>query len=246
MYIISYKLRILTPPKDDLLAAVFASKLTLQNGDVLAIASKVVSISEGRCIPVGTISKDNLVEREASLIVKEKPKWGSRFTITKGVLIRAAGIDESNGNGHYILWSKNPQESAAQLRRVLMRHYKVKKLGVLVTDSISTPLRRGALGFALAWAGFEPLFDYRRSKDLFGRTIQVEQANLADALAAAAVVVMGEGNEQTPLVVVRGAPEKIWKRRQKGHGWDSFTVPVNGDLFSPFLNKVKWRRGRGR
>lgn len=211
---------------------------------MVAVASKVVSIGEGRCVPVGSISKEVLVEQEAQLIVAAKPQWGSRFTITKGVLVRAAGIDESNGNGHYILWPKSPQKSVKRLRRALMKHYKVQKLGVIVTDSISTPLRRGAVGFALAWDGLEPLYDYRRSKDLFGRTIQVEQANLVDALAAAAVAMIGEGSEQTPLVRIRNAPENIWKRRQSGHGWDSLQVPLRDDLFSPFLLGAKWKKGR--
>jgi F420-0:gamma-glutamyl ligase len=189
----AFELRALVPPKDDLLAAIFASNLSLKNGDVVAVASKVVGINEGRCVPIEKNSREKLVEREAQLIIKDKPRWGSRFTITKGVLIRAAGIDESNGNGHYILWPNNPEKSAVSLRRALMRRYKVSKLGVIITDSISTPLRRGAVGFALAWAGFEPLYDYRGRKDIFGRTITVEQANVADALAAAAVVVMGEG-----------------------------------------------------
>jgi len=241
-----FKLTVLKPPKDDLLAAVLASKLTLKDGDIIAVASKVVSVGEGRCVPTTSVSKEKLVEQEASRIVKEKPRWGSRFTITRGVLIRAAGIDESNGRGHYILWPKDPQKSAAQMRLALMRHYKVKKLGVLITDSISTPLRRGAVGFALAWAGFEPLFDYRRSKDLFGRTIQVEQANLVDGLAAAAVVAMGEGSERTPVIRIRNAPEKIWQRRKKGYGWDSLRVPLKGDLFSHFLLGTKWKKGKGR
>ncbi|MGC9602357.1 MAG: coenzyme F420-0:L-glutamate ligase [Minisyncoccia bacterium] len=237
------KIGVLVPPKDDLVHKIIASSLKPKDGDIIAVTSKVVSINEGRCVRVGSIKKEALARRESSLYLNEKPKWGSSFTITKGVLIRAAGIDESNGNGHYILWPHNPQRSAALLRKKLMQEYKLSRLGVIITDSISTPLRRGAIGFALAWTGFEPLSDYRGIKDVFGRPLQYEQANVADALAAAAVVIMGEGGEQTPLVVIRGVAEKIWHKRKSKGKWNKFVVPLKEDLFAQFLTKTKWKKG---
>lgn len=126
-----------------------------------------------------------------------------------------------------------------------MREYKIKKLGVIVTDSISTPLRRGAVGFCLAWAGIDPLYDYRGEKDLFGRVFNFEQANLGDALASAAVAVMGEGNEQTPLAVIRNAPTHVWRSRHSSKLYKSFHVPMREDLFAPFLTKAKWKKGKG-
>jgi coenzyme F420-0:L-glutamate ligase len=234
------RLRALRPPQDDLFEAIVQSNLRLQERDVVAVSSKVVSIDEGRCVPADSTDKQLLARQESQYYTAEKPRWGSRFTLTQGVLIRAAGIDESNGNGYYTLWPLRPQYSAARLRRELMNHYGIKSLGVLVTDSISTPLRRGAIGFALAWAGFEPLYDYRGKKDIFGRKLQYEQSNVADALAAAAVLMMGEGSERTPLALIRNAPEKIWNRK---HRADSFIVPLKEDLFAMFLTKAVWKKG---
>ena len=234
------RLRALCPPQDDLFDAIIQSGMRLGERDVVAVSSKVVSIHEGRCVAAASADKQLLARQESEYYTAEKPRWGSRFTLTQGVLIRAAGIDESNGDGYYTLWPLHPQDSAAKLRRKLMKHYKVKSLGVLITDSISTPLRRGAIGFALAWAGFEPLYDYRGKKDIFGRKLVYEQSNIADALAAGAVLVMGEGSERTPVAVIRNAPEKIWARSRGG---SSFVVPLTEDLFSIFLTKAVWKKG---
>jgi dihydrofolate synthase / folylpolyglutamate synthase len=133
--------------------------------------------------------------------------------------------------------------SVVRLRSTLMKYYGLKKFGVLITDSTSRPLRRGAMGFALSWAGIDPLNDYRGTKDIFGQAIRVEQANLVDGLAAAAVLLMGEGNEQTPLALIRNTPERVWKGRHTKKGWNTFIVPFKDDLFAPFLTRVKWQKG---
>ncbi len=245
MEVTPIKLAAMVPPKDDLLGKIRASKLKLRDGDVLAISSKVVSIVEGRCVPADTTTKEALIKKEAQLYTQPKhtERWGYLFTITHGILGGSAGIDLSNGADHFILWPKNPMQSAERLRKAFMKEYGLKKLGVVITDSTSRPLRRGAMGMALAWAGFEPLYDYRGTKDIFGRAIRVEQANLVDGLAAAAVLVMGEGAEQTPVALMRGVPEKIWKGRTTKRGWSKFIVPLKDDLFAPFFETAKWKKG---
>lgn len=246
MQIVAFKLKKLAPPKDNLLAALFDSKLVLKDGDVLAISSKVVSIAEGRCVPADSTTKEKLIQQEAELVFapKELSKWGYQFTITQGALVGSAGIDQSNGNGYFVLWPKDPMKSAAKLRTALMKHYKVKKLGVVITDSTSRPMRRGASGFALAWAGFNPLFDYRGTPDIFGRLIKVEQANIADSLAAAAVLAMGEGSEQTPVALMRDVPKTVWDAKPVPKGEPPYVVPLKDDLFAPFLKSVKWKKGK--
>ncbi|HVV38739.1 MAG TPA: coenzyme F420-0:L-glutamate ligase [Candidatus Paceibacterota bacterium] len=246
MDITPIKIGLLVPPKDVLFSKIVASKLKPKNGDIIAVSSKVVSIHEGRCVPVTAATKDALAKQEAELYLERKytPGRHALHTIINGVLIRSAGIDESNAKGHFILWPQDPMRSAKQIRAFLLKEYKLKQLGVIITDSISSPLRRGAIGFALAWAGFEPLYDYRGAKDLFGRKFNFEQANLADALAASAVLVMGEGSEQTPLAVIRNAPGIVWKGRKTNKGWHSFKVPLKEDLFAPFLTKAKWKKGK--
>jgi dihydrofolate synthase / folylpolyglutamate synthase len=235
----------LVPPKDELVSKICASKLRLRNGDILAVSSKVVSISEGRCVPTTSTTKAALIKKESQLFYapKKTAKWGYQFTITQGILCGSAGIDQSNGNGYFVLWPKDPRRSANKLRTALMKHYKLKKLGVVITDSTSRPLRRGAMGFALAWAGLDPLHDYRGTRDIFGQAIRVEQANTIDGLAAAAVLMMGEGSEQTPIALIRNAPERVFNGRHSSRGWNKFIVPLKDDLFAPFLNKAKWQKG---
>lgn len=235
----------MVPPQDDVIAKILASKIIWKEGDILAISSKVVSIDEGRCIPADKAEKNDLIKQEAQLYTQPKhtERWGYLFTITHGILGGSAGIDLSNGADHFILWPKNPMASAERIRKELMKIFKLKKFGVVITDSTSRPLRRGAMGMALAWAGFEPLYDYRGTKDIFGRAIRVEQANLVDGLAAAAVLVMGEGAEQTPIALMRGVPEKVWKGRVTKRGWSKFVVPLKDDLFAAFFETAKWKKG---
>ncbi|MEK7613405.1 MAG: coenzyme F420-0:L-glutamate ligase [Patescibacteria group bacterium] len=247
MQFIPYKTRVLTPPKDDLFEAIKSAKLNIKDGDVIVVSSKVVSIGEGRCLPFkNQAQKDRLAKGEADYFVdiRRSSVWKSLFTVTEGVLIGRAGIDESNGKGHLILYPKNPMKSADTLRKWFQKTYSVKKLGVIISDSRSTPLRRGAIGFALGWAGIVPLKDYRKTKDLFGRAFQVEIANIADGLAGGAVVAMGEGNEQTPIVVIRNAPVVFTEKKRPQER--IVKVKLENDLFSPFLLKLKWKKGGGR
>lgn len=240
MELIPIRVRALRAPKDDLLAALARSRLSLREGDVVAISSKVVSIDEGRAVPVEGTDRDALIEREAELFIRFPDNPHKKiFTVNQGGLASSAGIDQSNGNGHYILYPKDPFKSAKRLRACLMKNYKVRTLGVIITDSTSMPLRRGAVGFALAWDGFVPLKDYRKTKDLFGRAFRAEVANIADGLAAAAVVAMGEGNEGTPVVTIRGANVTFGNRKTK----EPLITAPEDDMYAPLLFRRPWRKG---
>lgn len=245
MQVLPIRTRALTPPQDSLLDAIRASKLKLKEGDIVAISSKVVSIDEGRTLPVAAIDKGELIRQEADWYLEiPNSKWRSRFTVSKGAMAGSAGIDESNGDAHYILYPRDPFTSAKRLRRALMKIYGVKKLGVVITDSISVPLRRGAIGFALAWDGIEPLRDYRGTKDIFGRSFKIEVANVIDALAAAAGLSMGEGNERTPIAIIRNA-ENVRVGNVRNRAKELIVSPED-DVFAPFFMHAsfKWKRKR--
>lgn len=242
MQVTAYRLRPLVPPKDSLEEAIRASRLRLREGDIVTVSSKVVSIGEGRCVPVSSIDKEALVKSEADWYLKPKvSKWRRLFTIARGALVGSAGIDESNGDGHYVIFPEDPFKSAKRLRAWLRKTYGVQKLAVIITDSTSLPLRRGAVGFALSWDGIDPLRDYRGTKDLFGRTIEIEMANLIDSLAAAAVLEMGEGSEQTPIAIIRDACNIVFRNRSADT--DQLIVEPGDDLFAPFLWRSAWRKG---
>ncbi len=238
---------VVSAPKDDLLQHIRQSKISLKEGDIVAVTSKVVGIWEGATLPLDSIPKDELVKREAKLWLDRRNVFGRRVmhTITKGHLIPSAGIDESNGNGYYILYPRDPERSARRLLDFFKKEYGVEKIGVLLTDSHSTPLRRGVTGFSLAHAGFEPLVDYRGTKDIFGRDFKFSQTNVPDALAAAAVLAMGEGAEQTPLAVISGTRYVYRKRSKKKRIHSSFDVSLREDLFGAFLKSVPWKKGKG-
>jgi F420-0:gamma-glutamyl ligase len=106
MHITGVQTRSLIAPQDSLTEAIKQSKLSLKNGDIIAISSKVVSIDEGRTIPIESIpDKEKLIEQEADYYLKapKTSRYRQRFTISKGGMAGSAGIDESNGSGHYIL-----------------------------------------------------------------------------------------------------------------------------------------------
>ena len=248
MKVQAIKTRVMAPPKDDLEQVLLESINFIEENSILAIASKIVSIGEGNCIPKSEVeSKDDLIKRESGKYLERENTPGGYLlhTITNNILIGTAGIDESNANDHYILWPENPGESARRICLFLRDKFGVKNLGVVLTDSHTVPLRRGLVGLALAYWGFEPLKDYRGQEDLFGREMKVSQTNLPDSLAGAAVLNMGEGSEQTPLVLVTNIKgiNYLDEDYMPKTEYSSFEVPLEEDLYKPFLSSVPWKDG---
>ncbi len=249
MIITPIKTRVVKPPKDDLLDAIGASIKSLEEKSIVIITSKVVSIWQGKCVPIARYpDRDKLVMREADLYLPRYlvPGGWCMHTIKNNVFIPSAGIDESNAAGHYILWPRNVKRTAKELWNWLRKKYHVKDLGVIITDSHTVPLRRGVLGISLAYYGFVPLKDYRDTPDLFGRLLKMTQANIADGLAAASVVLMGEGAECTPLAVIEDVPwiKFVSRPAKSKKPFSSFEITTKEDLYYPLLSSVPWRRGR--
>ncbi len=213
---------------------------------MLAVTSKVVGICEGRVVPIGSVEKEDLIKQESDFFLDPSlSKYNMSFTITHRTLVPVAGIDESNSNGNYVLWPKDPQASANKARAYLKKRFGLKNVGVILTDSTARPLHYGTEGVAIAYSGFAPSNNYIGQPDLFGREFKVSISNILDALASAAVVVMGEGTEQTPLAVIEDVP---FARFQEG---DPSQAEVDGfylshmkdDLFEPFLKNAPWQKG---
>lgn len=240
------KTRKFLPPKDNLWELLSEIK-TLKENSIVAISSKIVSIEEGRCIPFESITKDELAISEADKYIPREYSPGGWIlhTIKNNMLIASSGVDESNGNNFYILWPKNPQSSAQKIWKFLKKKFKVKNLGVIITDSRLVPLRRGVVGIAIGFFGFKPLKDYRGKKDLFGRKFIMETSNFPDSLASAAVLEMGEGSESKPITIIEDIPnlEFIQKEYRAKSEDDAFEIPEKEDMFYPFLSNVKWRKG---
>ena len=234
---------------DDLAAllenALARSGVSLQSGDVLVVAQKIVSKSEGRVVRLRDVQPteraNELAERTdkdprmVQLILDESSEV---IRAVPGVLIvrhrlgmigANAGIDQSNidhqGGECALLLPADPDRSAAQLRDAL--HQRTgKKLGIVVSDSMNRPWRLGTTGQAIGSAGITVLDDRRGQQDLFGRELQVTMTNRADSIATAALLVMGETTERVPAALVRGFPPE--ESQQIAH--DSLR-PAAEDLF---------------
>lgn len=248
MIIKAIKTRKFLPPKDNLKDLLSGIK-SLKENSIVAVASKVVSIGEGRCISSNQIEKDKLIVKEADKYLDRKfaPSNSVMFTIKNNVMVASAGVDESNAAGYYILWPKNPELSAKKIWQYLKKKFKINNLGVMITDSRVIPLRRGVVGVAVAYFGFKPLKDYRGKEDLFGRKFDMETSDLPDSLATAAVLEMGEGAESQPFAIISDVSyiEFIQKKYVPKNPDFAFEMPEKEDLFYPFLSSVPWKKGRG-
>jgi len=220
----------------------------MREGSVLAITSKIVSLAEGRVIKIGTLDKDKLIEREADFFLPKKvSKYKIIFAIKNGVLTPSAGIDESNAGGYYVLWPKDPQKIANAVRKYLSKRFRLKKVGVIIIDSKTTPLRWGTSGVAIAHSGFEGLTNYIGKPDLFGRKLQYTKRNIMDGLAASAVLLMGEGAEQTPLAIIEDLPFVKFNASDPSKAeLKELKIKLEDDLYAPMLKAVKWRKGKSR
>lgn len=248
MIVTPIKTEVLVPPQDDLLAKIKKSSFNPKEGDVVAITSKVVSIWQGRCLHIDDVpDKDDLIKKEADLYLEreEVPGMYTIHTYKEGIIVGSSGIDTSNADGYYILWPKNPQKVAEELLTWIKSTYEIEELYVVITDSHSMPFRRGSGGFALSWAGFDPIYDYRMRKDIFGHEMKVSMVNLPDALAASAVLVMGEGDEQTPIVVIHDAPLIAKEQEHRVSEFLEYKIKMDEDMYAPFFNISKWKKGGG-
>lgn len=246
MKVKAIKTRIFLPPKDDLQKFLKESFINgkPKEGSIIVISSKIVAISEGRCIKItGKSNKSALIKQEADFYIDKNKVSGkiSPLTIKDNILISLSGIDESNGNGYYILWPKKPFLSAKKIYHFIKKEYGLKTCGVIICDSTKTPLRAGIVGIGLAYYGFYPLRDYRGKKDIFGREIKSSQTNIVDSLAATAVFEMGEGDEHMPLVIIEDVRD-IYFTDKDFSKKDLLKTEMKYDRYSFFLTSNIWKK----
>ena len=204
---------------------------SLIEGDIIVIAEKVVATSQGRVIALSEIekvseeakklSKDyDMDERYVELILQEASMilGGMRHVILAKVndfLIANAGIDQSNaGIGNVVLLPKDLKKVVWNYWRELRNEFEIKDLGVIIADSRVQPLRKGTIGIAIATAGFEPVEDLRGQPDLFGRPMEITMRAIADDLVSAAQFLLGEADNQTPIVVIRNSKVEFTENPQ--------------------------------
>jgi coenzyme F420-0:L-glutamate ligase len=143
-----------------------------------------------------------LILRESDLILGGIP--GFLLTSHEGLLTPNAGIDKSNvEHGMVALYPRRPESSARRIRDALRFDLGID-IGVVICDSRLMPSRRGTVGVALAAVGFRAIVDVRGKDDLFGNVLRVTSQALADDLSSSAQLLMGESDEATPMVLIRG------------------------------------------
>ncbi|MDO8659448.1 MAG: coenzyme F420-0:L-glutamate ligase [Candidatus Parcubacteria bacterium] len=200
---------------------------------ILVVTSKIVALSEGRVVEFkNKRQKIKLIKAESDFALKTKVAW---MTIKDGMVMASAGIDESNAQGKLILLPKDSFTSAEILRKELQKKFKIKKLGVLITDSRTFPLRAGIVGVALGYAGFKGIRDYRGTRDIFGRMLKMTRTDVADSLATAAVLSTGEGKEMQPLALITNAPVEFTEKINK----EELLMDPREDLYRPFFEQIK-------
>jgi putative folate metabolism gamma-glutamate ligase len=200
---------------------------------ILVITSKIISICQGRTVAKNSVSKDELIQQEADLVIKSNNIYGIHLTIKNNILIPSAGIDESNGDNVYILYPENVQAVAESVWNYLRNKHHLRDIGILITDSHTTPMRRGVTGIALGWCGFSPLHSYIGKPDLYGHPLRVTQINILDSLATSAVFLMGEGSEQTPIAKIINAPKiEFVDRSPTAEEIESIIIPPEEDLYA--------------
>jgi len=219
---------------------------TVPEKSIVVITSKIVAICEGRILKMSEANKQDLIEREAEFYLPpETNSYGMTLTIKNGLLIPTAGIDESNGDGYFILWPKDPQDSANKARAFIKNKFNLSEVGVLIVDSKTSPLRWGTTGCGIAFSGFLPLKNYIGKKDIFERELKITKANIVDALSAAATLVMGEGNEQTPISIIEDLPFVQFKNEDPTiQELSELKIDPGEDIYSVFFKEIDWQKGK--
>jgi coenzyme F420-0:L-glutamate ligase/coenzyme F420-1:gamma-L-glutamate ligase len=207
-----------------LLQALSAADILLQDGDVLAVAQKVVSKAEGRLVNLEDVLPSVQAQEVAAATAKDPRlvalilQEGKEISrMRPGVLIvrhrlgftsANAGIDRSNvpqkeGAETVLLLPEDPDRSAVRIQKRIASECGVR-IGVVITDSHGRPFRLGTVGVAIGVAGIPALWDQRGEQDLYGYALQHTDVAVADEIAAAAGLLMGQAGQGLPAVILRG------------------------------------------
>jgi coenzyme F420-0:L-glutamate ligase/coenzyme F420-1:gamma-L-glutamate ligase len=224
--------------------------LSLQDGDVIVAAQKIFSKAEGRVVRITDVvpsakakeiaEKTGKDPKFVELVLSETRKvlkaTDEIFLVEdkRGLICINAGIDKSNirGKENFALLPESPDRSAYECR-LKMEKSTGKKLAVVICDTYSRPFRRGQTNFAIGFSGLNPFRDYRGKADLFGHILKVKNVAVVDEVAAAAELLMGQGTEAVPIVIIRGLEDSVEPRESGSIG--ELEISEDEDLFKGVL-----------
>jgi len=234
-----------SPSREPLLTFLDRSITSLKERSILVITSKIVALSEGRYVSKENRLSEDLIANEADYYLpQEASPYGVPLTICDNTFVARAGIDASNTDGVYSLLPLDSYKTARDVRAHFVGRFKLNNVGVIISDSHSTPLRRGATGVAIGWSGFVGLKAYDNVPDIFGHCFTTH-TNVVDALATSAVIAMGEGAEQTPLALIDDIPFVEFNAASPTSKELKFFKPtLETDLFAPLLNYQSLKKGK--
>jgi coenzyme F420-0:L-glutamate ligase/coenzyme F420-1:gamma-L-glutamate ligase len=217
----------------------------IKNRDVVIIGQKAVSKAEGRIVDIrdvtpsaraSKIAKETgkspgfveIVLRESSRVLRAD-KDAFIVRTKRGATCLNAGVDKSNvkGGSTYALLPQDPDASARRMRKRI-EQLTGKQVAIVICDTRSRPFRKGQVEESIGVAGVNPLIDYRGQKDLFEYTLRFKNVALADELASAAELVMGQGREATPVAIIRGLKRVRFQERASSK---NLSVTTAEDLF---------------
>jgi coenzyme F420-0:L-glutamate ligase/coenzyme F420-1:gamma-L-glutamate ligase len=195
----------------------------IDNGDVIVVTHVIASKAEGNTVDLDTVVPSEFANNIAKqlhkqptlveVVLKESRsivRMGDGHLITEtkhGFVCANAGVDQSNVSGGRIVapLPKNPDLTARRIRRGILK-LTGKEVAIIISDSHGRPLRTGAVNIAVGVAGINPIYDRRGESDLFGYILRVKQTAVADELASAAELVIGQANEGIPVAIIKGYP----------------------------------------
>lgn len=194
--------------------------MPINNGDILVVAQKVVSKANGRVTQLKTVKPSDRAKEVAKVTLKDPRfvewvlkeakkivKASQEILIVenqRGLICINSGIDKSNvpGEDSYALLPEDSDESARKIRAEIMR-LTGQRVAVIICDTYSRPFRKGQVEFAIGLAGVNPFKDYRGQRDLYDYVLKVKNVALADEIASAAELIMGQGDEGIPVAIVK-------------------------------------------
>ena len=224
-------------------------RITIRNHDIVVVGQKAVSKAEGRTLNINTVNPSarargisrrtgkspefiEVVLRDSSKVLRAD-RDAFIVTTRDGQTCLNGGVDKSNveGKSTYALLPLKPDVSARRLMKRI-QGLTGKNVGVIITDTRSRPFRKGQVEQCIGVAGLNPIVDYRGQSDLFGYKLRFKNVGIADELASAAELVMGQGTEATPVAIVRGVKRVKFQTRASSR---KLTVRPSEDLFKGTL-----------